>query len=196
MTPTRPTGTRLTRAQQAVLLTLRQAYPQAVSTLTLIEDHGPAVKTRIGELRALGWGIDTGSDGEVATYRLTSLDPVNPPRVVHAGCTITHTSRAGWDYRVHQEAVSLGAVPEAKLIEAAQAALAAYHAVVAPYLPPIEEEEDDWLDRVLDGVPCAPVSGAPLVQPPQEEEEEDLDSWLDTWLDSLQYFAVGIGGAK
>lgn len=116
-------------ARDAVLDTLRRAYPRGVSTPDLIAEHGVAVKSRIADLRAAGWDITTNEEGGVAYYALGSLVQ-GPAARITAGCILRLDTRSGWTARTHSEAKG-GPYSAEVLDEAEAAALAAYKAVLA-----------------------------------------------------------------
>lgn len=132
-------------AREAVLADIRAAYPRGITTNDLIASHGPAVKTRIGELRADGWEVNTTEADGVAYYTLASTTRGAPTRVL-AGCIIREDTKVGWTARTHQDAAG-GPYPAELLARAESAALAAYRAVlvgagVQGMHTPVEEDAD------------------------------------------------------
>lgn len=114
---------------QAVLATLKSAYPDGVDTMTLIDRHGPSAQSRVGDLVEDGWSIDADRSGTVAVYRLTSLvRGAEDPAV--AGCILRLGPTSGWQARTHASARSAKVVPADVLAEAESEAAAAYKAVL------------------------------------------------------------------
>jgi len=60
---------------KAVLRTLRDHHPHGVASTTLQDLHGPAAKTRIGEIRDMGYIVGTDMTHSGAVYTLVSLSP-------------------------------------------------------------------------------------------------------------------------
>lgn len=122
--------TRPPAASTEILTALLAAFPKSISSVTLIAEHGPAAKSRIGDLRAAGWviGSSMGIDG-AAEYSLVSTRR-GPANIIFAGLTIRHSSKAGWEARTHGEST----LPENVLDEAKAAALVEYSRVVNEYM--------------------------------------------------------------
>jgi redox-regulated HSP33 family molecular chaperone len=120
---------RATAAKQ-ILTVLLAAYPRAVSSTDLIQNFGPAAKSRVGELRSAGWQIANraGAD-DVAEYALTSTTRAAAD-VVFAGVTLKHSSKTGWAARTH----GLSTLPDAVLVKAQDAAMRAYSEVVNAHM--------------------------------------------------------------
>ncbi len=153
-------------ARDAVLDTLRRAYPNGVKSTDLIEQHGPAARSRITDLRNDGWDITTDEVGGVAYYSLASLTKGEAMQVL-AGVVLRLDTRVGWTSRTHQEAQE-GPVSSKVLDEAEAAALAAYKAVIArhggvptvhsvhtPPAPDLDEDEgyeppEGWTGDLID----------------------------------------------
>jgi hypothetical protein len=112
---------------------LLAAYPRAVSSTDLIQQFGPAAKSRIGELRSAGWQITNRAHGggadDVAEYALTSTTRAAAD-VTFAGVTLKHSSKTGWTARTHGEST----LPEAVLVRAQAAAMRAYSEVVNAHM--------------------------------------------------------------
>lgn len=147
MLPSRtPSPLRATAAKQ-ILTVLLAAYPRAVSSTELIQQFGPAAKSRIGELRSAGWqianrsGAAGGADHDVcAEYALTSTVRAEAD-VVFAGVTLKHSSKSGWTARTHGEST----LPDAVLVMAQAAAMRAYSEVVNAHMKN-HSAADDSLD--------------------------------------------------
>lgn len=139
----------LPAARREVLDNLKNLYPAGIASTDLLEKHGPAAKSRIGELRADGWIVETEEVDGVAVYRLASLTR-GQARTVDAGTIIRHAAD-GWTSRTHRDALG-GPVPEAVLRQAEAAALAAYRAIVDPYLAPPRTHEDACIDALVDAL--------------------------------------------
>lgn len=129
--------------REEILRLLFSAHP-GVATPSALEEYTSRYSSRIGELRREGWDIETVPEveGHRAGYRLRSRQQ-GKPDVTHAGCVIRHSAVEGWQVRTHREALDAETVPPEVLARAADAALAAYLAVVSPHLP---EPEPDWAD--------------------------------------------------
>lgn len=141
MLPSRtPSPLRATAAKQ-ILTVLLAAYPRAVSSTELIQQFGPAAKSRIGELRSAGWQIANRSGADdCAEYALTSTVRAEAD-VVFAGVTLKHSSKSGWTARTHGEST----LPDAVLVMAQAAAMRAYSEVVNAHMKN-HSAADDSLD--------------------------------------------------
>ena len=131
---------RATAAKQ-ILTVLLAAYPRAVSSTELIQQFGPAAKSRIGELRSAGWQIANRSGADdVAEYALTSTTRAAAD-IVFAGVTLKHSSKSGWTARTHGEST----LPEAVLAMAQVAAMRAYSDVINAHMKD-RSAADDSID--------------------------------------------------
>jgi len=154
-------------AADVVLSTLRHAHPAGVKSTDLIEQHGPAARSRVTDLRNAGWDISTDEVDGVAYYTLVSLIRGEPLRVL-GGCVLRLDSKVGWTSRTHTEAQGGPYTPEV-LDEAEAAALSAYKSVLArqlrsgttvhsmhtPPTPDLDEDEgyeppEGWTGDIID----------------------------------------------
>lgn len=84
---------------ELILYALKSVYPKGIGSKTLMDQFGPAAKSRIGFLRNAGWQIRTDQDVDQATYSLMSLhrkESVND-RQVQIGVRVIQRPDGRWD---------------------------------------------------------------------------------------------------
>ena len=162
---TKPVGSQLTSAQQAVLTALIDVYPHGFSRPELVAKLGHTAPSRVGELRRLGWRIPKGEmRGGSAYYRLETLVQ-GAPDITLAGMWTRLGSSSGWDADPYFEWCE--DVPPDVLARAVIDSAAVFRSRVEPYLgkqkkPVVVEPEVDFLTMFEAAMSLPPVRDVSL----------------------------------
>lgn len=141
----------LPAARREVLDTLKALFPAGISSVDLIEKHGPSAKSRIGDLITLdGYGIDGDYLDGIAYYRLVSLTPTKLPDPVHLGVKARAGASTGLSVELYADCRGkLAPEVEARLLAKVRAAM---DEALATLAPPAKSHEDECMDALIDAL--------------------------------------------